>query len=126
MRTYIKLESATGRGVYATHDISKGTILAREELLVLSPEDTVKVNDTDLKMYTFKFNDIQDCLVLGSGELYNHSDDPNVYYRLMWEYDRHFMVFYAVKPIEEGQQLFIDYSLDKDVTIIDYHKNLIG
>jgi SET domain-containing protein len=126
MRTYIKTEEATGRGVYAAYEINKGSILEKEELLVLSPEDTLKVNDTDLNMYTFKFNDTQDCLVLGKGELYNHSDDANVHYKLMWEYDRHVMVFYAVKPIQEGEQLFIDYSLDRDVNISTYNKNLIG
>lgn len=115
-----------GRGLKATQSIQTDKVLFTAELLVLSPNDTVKVNETDLKYYTFKYNDEQDCLVLGDGELFNHSAAANVGYKLMdWgNQGRKVMVFYTLRPIEAGEQLFIDYNADVRVNTNEYTVNL--
>lgn len=123
----IKLTKEFGRGLYATRSIGTGEIIFEAELLVLSPDDTVTVNKTDLSQYTFKFSGDQDCLVLGDGELFNHADYPNVEYRLIKSDGRTKMQFYATQDIAPDEQLFIDYSFDEsktDVTL--YTKNLVG
>jgi SET domain-containing protein len=117
---YILNTPEFGRGLYANCKISAGSVIARCELLVLSKEDTLLVNETDLKYYTFKYTEEQDCLVLGDGEIFNHSDRANVAYRLSDVGDRKLMLFVALSHIEEGDQLFIDYGADVKVDVNKY------
>lgn len=118
-----------GRGLYATRQIYAGELIAVCELLVLSPVDTITLNrGTALEHYTFKFNDAQDCLVLGDGELFNHSFNPNVKYSLKPNRTRHVMVFQATRDIQPDEQLFIDYTSDSSIDINKYlsSKSLTG
>ena len=103
-----------GRGVVAVDYINEGTLLETCPVLPLTTEDTVKVNETSLKQYTFVFDKEkkQDCLVMGLGELYNHCDSPNVGYRL--DPVARTMEFYTLCPIAKGEQMFIDYRKDDD------------
>jgi SET domain-containing protein len=109
-----------GRGLYASWEIQKDALLFKAELLVLSPSDTIQVNNTDLKYYTFKYNDTQDCLVLDNGEIFNHSDSPNVSYRLVPHENRLVMEFRALRDIKPYEQLFIDYNADTRVNTNEY------
>lgn len=101
-----------GREVTASEFIFKDDEIMACELLVLSPFDTLVLNDTGLQFYTFKYNTLQDCLVLGLGEIFNHDDSPNVSYRLEQRDGRSMMIFKALRDIKSGEQLFIDYSAD--------------
>lgn len=112
-----------GRGLYATNDIKQGETISQCELLVLSPEDTKKVNETDLKYYTFIYNENQDCLVLGDGELFNHSYMNNVNYNLIDFNGRKLMNFSAKININQGDQLFINYNDDTTTCPENYLKN---
>lgn len=123
-RTEIKVTEVFGRGVYALETIEKGAWIEAAHVLVLSCEDTLKVNQTDLKHYVFSASDDQDCLVLGNGELYNHSDEPNVSYELTWLNDVRVMVFKALRDIDAGEQLFTNYNQDVEVDISSYTINL--
>lgn len=125
MNYYLKTTEEMGRGLYSCFDLEAGKILFTAELLVLNPEDTVAVNKTDLKYYTFKFDDTQDCLVLGDGEIFNHSDTPNIGYKLINYDGRKVMMFYTLTEIKERAQLFIDYNSDVKVETKDYTVNLI-
>jgi len=117
-----------GRGVYATDKLLAGTVVMICEILVLSELDTVKVNQTELQYYTFKYTDTQDCLVLGLGEIFNHDDASNVSYELVMLEGRHMMVFKATKEISKDAQLFINYNADAAVNVSSYIKNtsLVG
>lgn len=128
-QTYIKTTQEFGRGLYAANELQAGKILFTAELLVLSPADTIKVNETDLKYYTFKFNETQDCLVLGDGEIFNHADSANIGYKLIdyGNQGRQIMVFFTLQKIEQDSQLFIDYNADVQVDTTAYvTKNLVG
>ncbi len=123
----IKVTPEMGRGVYAERNLMNGDVIVCD-ILLLNPEDTKKVNETDLQFYTFRVNDLQDCLVLGIGELFNHADSPNVSYELV-EYDgRMQMVFEVTKFIAKGEQLFINYAADAKVNVEKYvaKTSLIG
>lgn len=124
---HITTNPEMGRCLYASRTILKGETIAICEILSLSPEDTIKVNETDLKYYTFKLDDSRDCLVLGDGEIFNHDDHANVSYRLVKVLDRQCMVFTASRLIVSGEQLFIDYNADIKVNTQDYkqQKSLI-
>lgn len=125
----LKMSEEMGRGLYACENIDRGSLISQCEILLLSPADTVKVNETELQFYTFKFDQTQDCLVLGDGEIFNHSDDANVSYKLEDFDGRKVMRFYATQTIPVGEQLFIDYSADvKDLDVSGHISNpsLVG
>ena len=109
-----------GRGVQALTYIPEGNYVMVCELLVLSEGDTKVVNTTELQHYTFKFNESQDCLVLGLGEIFNHSDTPSVSYKLIDKDGRKMMAFTALRTIFAGEQLFIDYNADTKVDVSSY------
>ena len=119
---FVQMFPEMGRGLVAKHSIDVDSIITVCELLVLDAVDTWSVNKTALQFYTFKFNESQDCLVLGDGEIFNHSDKPNVTYRLESYGDRMMMVFQATSRIEQGEQLFIDYSQDMYINAEEYTK----
>jgi tRNA-specific adenosine deaminase 3 len=124
----VKVSEEMGRGLYARRIILKDEVVEIAEILLLNEADTIKVNDTELKYYTFKYDSNRDCLVLGSGEIFNHADMPNVSYSLKEIDGRFKMVFTATKAIFMGEQLFIDYKADAHVNVRAYIKNssLVG
>lgn len=116
-----------GREVISTKLIPKGTIIEVCELLVFSPQDTKTLNQTALEFYTFKYNETQDCIVLGHGEMFNHDQSPNVSYELVDRDNRKVMVFKALTDIPCNSQLFIDYTADTKVDTSQYvNKNMVG
>lgn len=120
MKTNIRMVPGMGRGVFSTSFIFKDEVIARCEILILNEIDTTVVNETELQFYTFNYDDDRDCLVLGDGEIFNHSETPNVRYRLV-EYDgRKVMEFSAIEQMEGNEQLFIDYRADGDVEVEKY------
>jgi SET domain-containing protein len=125
--THITYSEQYGREVTSLKLIPKGTIVALCELLVLSEQDTKTVDSTDLKYYVFKYNETQDCLVMGEGEIFNHSDTPNTEYKLVQHEGRSKMQFTALDDIPAGTQLFTDYNADIKVNTNDYvQKNMVG
>lgn len=124
----LKVEVESGRGLYATEMILPGTIVMDCEILVLSAIDTPVVNSTELQYYTFKFNETQDCLVLGLGEIFNHADQSNVSYELIKIDGRSVMRFTSTNYIHDGAQLFINYTADTNVDAVKYLQNasLVG
>lgn len=123
--TKIKFYNDMGRGIESTCMINTNEIIEIAEILVLSEKDSNLVNSTDLQFYTFQYNNKQDCLVLGNGELYNHDSQPNVSYTLQLDNDgRTKMVFRALREIMTGEQLFIDYEADSQVDATKYNINL--
>lgn len=112
----VQMIKGMGRSIVAERDIKRGEVITNCELLVLSPEDTIKVNETDLQWYVFTYdkNKKQDCLVMGDGEIFNHSDDANTLYGLIDWNGRKLMRFQASIDIKKGEQLFIDYNADVD------------
>ena len=124
----VQMIEGMGRGIIAERDIKRGEIITNCELLVLSPEDTVKVNETDLKWYVFTFdkNKKQDCLVMGDGEIFNHDDNANTLYGLIDFNGRKLMRFQASKDIKKCEQLFINYNSDVEKAEIEgYTVNLL-
>ncbi len=128
----VAMYEGMGRGLKTLVPITKGSIITECEVLVLSPQDTRVVNTTELQCYTFRVNDLQDCIVLGDGSLFNHADNrdavgasstgsyANVGYKLAQLGERIVMQYWALDDIESDTQLFINYSADGKVTIETY------
>jgi hypothetical protein len=108
----VQMVEGMGRGIIAERDIKLGEVITNCELLVLGVTDTSSVNQTELQWYTFTYSVGRDCLVLGDGEIFNHSDEANTLYGLIDFDGRKLMRFQAARDIKKGEQLFIDYSAD--------------
>lgn len=122
----MKMTKKYGRGLYATKNIKKGTIITICEILPLDIFSTKTLQKTDLKSYVFKFDKYRDCIVLGDGEIFNHNDNANVSYKLIQKGPRKVMRFKAITNIKKGQQLFTNYNEDVKVNLNNYKMNLVG
>lgn len=123
MKTFISEFHGMGRGLGATSMVFPGDIVEVSEILALSPEDTATLETTVLKYYKFRLDETRDCIVLGLGSLFNHSDEPNVSFSLEKESTgRIVMVFRATKIVIRSEQLFIDYRQDANVDVSEYLK----
>lgn len=116
----IKSNPVSGRGLYANRDIFAGEPVMTCELIVLSEKDTITLQETDLRYYTFVFNEKQDCLLLGDGELFNHSDDSNCSFDLKQYKNRMVMYFRCKNDIKEGEELSINYNDDIKINVDEY------
>lgn len=128
-RYYVLMTEQYGRAVFAEKHLKKGETVCYCEVLPLNEKDTITVNTTDLQHYTFTFDDKRDCLVLGDGEIFNHSDTANVKYELVNLNGRPLMHFSMTKDANRDEQLFIDYNADvsdKSDVLSKYTLNLVG
>lgn len=73
-----------GRGIIATEDIPKGTLLEVAPVGVIPSENRESMNQTDVFKYYFvqpleygKGEDVNAYLVFGLASLCNHSEEPN-------------------------------------------------
>lgn len=106
----VKKAGAMGRGLFATKNIKKGTVIEQSPTIRLSPADDYFVDKTILQYYKYGTpNDYSgdSFMALGFGSLFNHSDDPNVDYWVRPEHQD--VLFKAKKNLKKGEQLFIDY-----------------
>jgi hypothetical protein len=114
LKTGLKLEVRTstipnaGLGVFATADIEEGEILEECHFIELAEIDYDNI-DPVLKDYVFcfPFGAKNQCLPLGYGCIYNHSEFNNAY----WECDVENRVFrfIAKRPIKKLEEIFTNY-----------------
>jgi uncharacterized protein len=95
-----------GRGVFATRGFEAGELVERCPTLEMPRSDvTGLLND-----YIFSsVNDGHVVVVLGYGMLYNHSADANLEHL---QEDPSAIEFYALRDIEPGEELTIDYDTE--------------
>jgi SET domain-containing protein len=122
----VSIYEGMGRGVMALQHMHAGDAIAICEVLPLNPRDTATVQLTELKYHTFVYNDVQDCLVLGLGDIFNHSNDANASYKLEDYAGRKMMVFTALKTIYAGEQIFTNYNQDIAVNTDAYIIGIIS
>ncbi len=92
---YVSKSRVSGLGVFSTRTISKGETVEIAPILKLGNPDYV------LEDYVFSNNR----LCLGYGALYNHHNEPNIRQKC----DDISCVFSALKDIQAGEELYIDY-----------------
>ena len=107
-----------GLGVFAGKKIRKGTLIERCPVLPLSRSGERKVQSMSLRDYSFAWGErpCLSCIVLGWGSIYNHSDQPNAMYKQFKR--RNQMEFMALRDIQKGEQIFIDYDWDPDEYVL--------
>jgi hypothetical protein len=100
-----------GRGVFAGRAFEAWEFIEVCPVLVLSAEQVEKGLGS-LESYVFLWGEGGDlALALGYGSLYNHSSDPNAEFNP--RLGRGEITFRALRRIEAGEQIFINYRWDE-------------
>jgi SET domain-containing protein len=98
-----------GRGVYAARRFRTGDVIEVCPVIPLPRGQTRACVGDLLDRYIFQWprRDYPSVVVLGLGSLYNHAAHPNAGYTPRTADD--VMVFRAARPIDAGEQIFVDY-----------------
>ncbi|MBP1999289.1 SET domain-containing protein [Paenibacillus shirakamiensis] len=100
------------RGVFATQDIAKGTLIHEAPVVPYENEDHEHIEKTILADYVFQYGANHTAILLGYGSLFNHSYTPNATYDISFE--KHTFDFYAYTDIKAGEEILINYNGDVD------------
>lgn len=98
-----------GRGVYAKCDIKKGEIIERSPIIEISQHDKSNLKESILVTYFFYFGKKKErlAIALGFGSIYNHSDKPNITYKIKPKEE--LIEFIALDDIKKDDELTFNY-----------------
>ena len=111
---YIGPSDIDSRGVFSTQPIPKGSIIEICPVVVISSDEMLHLKKTALYDYYFDWQEEMEngVIALGYGSLYNHSYQPNAEYILDYEFKS--LEFHALRDIEAGEEITINYNGDPD------------
>lgn len=104
-----------GHGVFATRYIPADTTLEECHHLRIRQEDCSGIVDDYVYSLESNHNNSNEdtefyTLPLGCGSIFNHADEHNTEY---WhDTERDLIIFYTIKDVSAGEQLFINYGTD--------------
>lgn len=105
-----------GRGVFATQEICKGTVIEDAPVIVVPTVQLSMIKTTILFEYYFqwKVGGQESCAIcLGFGSLYNHSSTAaNARYIRLYSENK--IRFIAVRDIRAGEEILTNYNGDTD------------
>jgi hypothetical protein len=109
---YISESKLGGRGVFAGSSIQKGDLIEVAPVIICKESDKALLDQTALYDYYFMWgeNEEKTAVALGFGSLYNHSCPANA--EFMADYDDNTIDFYALRYIEAGEEITINYNGD--------------
>lgn len=100
------------RGIIATEKIKTGAIIERCPVILVPIQEEKNLNKTVLWRYYYEWNQKYHAITLGYGGLINHSYAPNAKYT--YDYKNYFLVYRAIKDIQIGEEIFVNYNHDPD------------
>ncbi|GKV56524.1 SET domain-containing protein-lysine N-methyltransferase [Sporosarcina sp. NCCP-2222] len=100
------------RGVFATCDIKKGTLLHEAPVIAYPNDQHQHIEQTILADYAFEYGINHTAILLGYGMLFNHSYQPNATYEI--RFDKHTFDFFAYTDIRAGEEILINYNGDEE------------
>jgi len=101
----VKKSPIHGYGVFAAEDIKSGQIIEETYVLISKNYDSSLAN-----YYFASATKGESLLPLGWGAIYNHTAFPNADYD--FDKEQSLLVFYAIKPIKQGEEIFVSYGDD--------------
>jgi len=109
---YVAKSGEMGRGVFASADLKKNTVIEVAPVIVMSRKDRSFLDQTLLHDYIFEWGNQQDqcCMALGYVPLYNHSYESNCEYEM--NFKKEIITVKTVRAIKAGDELFINYNGD--------------
>jgi hypothetical protein len=101
-----------GRAVFARRKIAAGEVIERAPVIVIPKKQWPLVKKTILEDYAFDWgeNDEESVIALGYVSIYSHSYSPNAKLEQLTE--ELLMEVTALKAIEPGQEITINYNGD--------------
>jgi SET domain-containing protein len=111
---FVGPSSRGGRGVFTSAPIPKGSIIEISPVIVMPGQERSQIDQTKLHDYYFIWGDEDDqcAIVLGYGSLYNHAYQPNAEYAP--DFERQTLDFYALRDIQAGEEITVNYSGDPE------------
>lgn len=99
-----------GNGVFTTEPIKANTIVEVSPVIVMKHTERKLLDKTLLHDYIFEWGNRKNqcCMAMGYVPLYNHSYNSNCEYEM--EFDKEIISVCAVRNIEKGEELFINYN----------------
>lgn len=99
-----------GNGVFTSEPIKANTIVEISPVVVMKHAERKLIDQTLLHDYIFEWGNRkkQCCMALGYVPVYNHSYNSNCEYEM--EFDKEIISVRAVRNIEKGEELFINYN----------------
>ena len=111
---FVQESNGKGKGVFTDHLILAETVIEIAPVIVMPAADRILLDKTLLHDYIFEWgtDKKQCCMALGLIPIYNHSYESNCEYFM--DYSTETIMLKAVKDIEKGEELFINYNGDFD------------
>ncbi|GKU80452.1 SET domain-containing protein [Paenibacillus sp. L3-i20] len=106
------LSGEFNRGVFATQNISKGTLIHVAPVITYLNEDHEHIEKTIIADYSFNYGANHSAVCLGYGSLFNHSYTPNATFEL--NFDNLSIDFFAHTDITAGEEILINYNGEVD------------
>ena len=108
----VETVSGKGRGVFALRRIHEGEVIERAPVLVIPASQVEAISSTVLDHYVYDWAPDSSVLAvaLGNGSLYNHCYEPNARYTK--HYDEGVLEYTALRDIEPGEEIVINYNGD--------------
>ncbi len=103
-----------GRAVFARRKISAGEVIERAPVILIPKKQWPSVKKSILEEYAFDWgeNDEDSVIALGYVSIYSHSYSPNA--KLEQLTDEMLMEVTALRAIQPGQEITINYNGDPD------------
>jgi len=105
---YIDYIEGKGMGVFAKKKIIAAGVIEKAPILILPETQWADIKKTGLRDYCYRWDDDKIGFVLGYGSLYNHSYNPNG--KFIKKYAEKVMEFVALRDIEEGEEITVNYN----------------
>lgn len=109
---YVADTEKMGKGVFTSLPIDADEIVEISDVIIMSAEDKVLLNKTQLKNYIFDwgYQHEECCMALGNVPIYNHSAKANCEYTM--DYELKVIIIKSTRGIKSGEELFINYNGD--------------
>ncbi len=113
-KIYVHTTAGKGRGVFAKRSITKGEVIERAPVVVISQEEWPQLEKTILADYAYEWGDKgeQAAVALGHVSVYNHSYSPNAMY--LWSIDDLTIEVVALRDIQPGHEIVLNYNGEPD------------
>jgi uncharacterized protein len=118
-RFMVRNTRTMGRGVFAISAVAKDDLIGAFPTVYINAAQRPALENTVISQFWFVGDD-DAALVMGFPELINHSESANVGHRFLASPTGEIAEFRALRAIQEGEQLFLDYRFDSASEAINY------
>jgi len=111
MKSFLEVRETPrkGRGVYTLKRFKRYEVVEICPVVLLSADESKLCEETILDNYLYQWKNTRDgALVLGYGSIYNHSYNPNAFYKR--DFKTQAIIYKALRKINKGEEILINYN----------------